>query len=766
MEERTFTGLTNLRHLYLGSNHFSYLKPFIFDRLSTLKGLDLHNNHLRYASSFPLDIFKPLTSLVEINIEKICHPWTGKCTYIDTQLSVISSLKILRMDGFPKQVSGPGFKSLRNLEEIYLADRNLTEITENTFYNFKNSRLRTLWLPLCYIKVIHQFSFSFLKNLDTLVLSSNYELCDEGLLNITIGLNSTKIRHIDVSSTCRSTWALSPPTIQHLQSTKLEVLVFPTSSIMFINPAVFEYLPQTLKYLDLQGNHLSMIDLTFLSALKNLQTLYINDQSEESSALTVNHERPHLDYTTIPVSGDKNEIIRNASVQSRNESTQLELLSDTNGDVHEQTKRSVDEHNQNTRLVHTIGVDCFGDLPYSLHTIDLSNSGLLSGPIGVVVQIFCGSNNSLKHLDISTQRPGKDNEKFYFKALLMRLKNLRMLETLDLSGNRLKDFHVSTFSKLTRLKRLSLNLNSLVEVKFDIQRLSSLQILDLSDNRIGYLSDKFTRAIEEIAKHSNLTVYLHGNKLVCNCNHLKFVSWLRHTKVIFRKDNLTCEYKNGSELALSNIEDIHRTLEAECVFVTILVSCIFVFVVQTLILGSVAVLVDRRWRFKYLSLIGKKAINPYHPIEDREITLDYDMYISYSFDHMITPNMTLHELVAQKIHPCLKRRGINVIIREELDVGRKLYEVISHALRRSRKVVVLMSNDYCQDHWNVFEFNMAAMEGIYTKREVLVPVVLETLNLKDVHEEVYAYLRSGPVARFTSETSFRGLIEFLSESVK
>ena len=242
--------------------------------------------------------------------------------------------------------------------------------------------------------------------------------------------------------------------------------------------------------------------------------------------------------------------------------------------------------------------------------------------------------------------------------------------------------------------------------------------------------------------------------------------WLRHTKVIFRKDNLTCEYKNGSELALSDIEDIHRVLEAECVFVTVLVSCIFIFVVQTLILGSVAVLRDRRWRFQYLSLIGKKAINPYHPIEDREITLDIDMYISYSYDHMITPHKTLHELVAQKIHPCLKRRGINVIIREELDVGRKLYEVISHVLRRSRKVVVLMSNDYCQDHWNVFEFNMAAMEGIYTKREVLVPVVLENLNLKDVHEEVYAYLRSGPVARFSSETSFRGLIEFLSESVK
>ena len=57
---------------------------------------------------------------------------------------------------------------------------------------------------------------------------------------------------------------------------------------------------------------------------------------------------------------------------------------------------------------------------------------------------------------------------------------------------------------------------------------------------------------------------------------------------------------------------------------------------------------------------------------------------------------------------------------------------------------------------------MAVTEGIYTKREAIVPVILETLNLKDFHAEVYAYLRTGTVARFTC----RGLIEYSSESVR
>ena len=35
---------------------------------------------------------------------------------------------------------------------------------------------------------------------------------------------------------------------------------------------------------------------------------------------------------------------------------------------------------------------------------------------------------------------------------------------------------------------------------------------------------------------------------------------------------------------------------------------------------------------------------------------------------------------------------------------------------------MLLSNDYCVDFWNVFEFNVEAMEGIHTKRQVIIPV--------------------------------------------
>ena len=37
---------------------------------------------------------------------------------------------------------------------------------------------------------------------------------------------------------------------------------------------------------------------------------------------------------------------------------------------------------------------------------------------------------------------------------------------------------------------------------------------------------------------------------------------------------------------------------------------------------------------------------------------------------------------------------------------------------------MLLLNDYCMDFWNVFEFNVADMKGIYTKRQVIIPLTL------------------------------------------
>ena len=120
--------------------------------------------------------------------------------------------------------------------------------------------------------------------------------------------------------------------------------------------------------------------------------------------------------------------------------------------------------------------------------------------------------------------------------------------------------------------------------------------------------------------------------------------------------------------------------------------------------------------------LGDAVLTRITPLEECQIELEYDIYISNKQYHDITAKVTMHTLVTNKLYPCFKQRGFKVLIRDELYAGRKLYSEISEAFFKTRNIMVLLSTDYCVDFYKVFEFNVAAMEDIYTKRQVINPI--------------------------------------------
>ena len=66
----------------------------------------------------------------------------------------------------------------------------------------------------------------------------------------------------------------------------------------------------------------------------------------------------------------------------------------------------------------------------------------------------------------------------------------------------------------------------------------------------------------------------------------------------------------------------------------------------------------------------------------------------------------------------------------------------------------------------MFEFNVAVLEGIYTKRQVIIPVALENVEREDLHTEIYAYLRSGSVSYFSRNVRDEDLFDFLCEKIR
>ena len=718
-----FIGLTRLKNLYLESESVLSLYEYSFWGLSALQYLSL--KHQADQVHLPYDIFRPLTALEELHLEGICGAIYSdvNCSTIDIQLHYVPSIKRLSVDkGFVEQL-GTGFLSLKNLDELHLANYILSppcevaELDREAFSNLRNAPLKKLKLDECTIYIVKSNVFGFLKKLTTLDLS----LTSLGISHVAnvfaVGLEHTNIEYIRLSLKEIFNPPEPFPIIEGLGKTNLKSLEMFDTNFCLIDNRFTTKLPKSLKYLSLKQNYVIYLETEALKYLDNLETLDLSNQIEFHGPCTprpkTKKERKNSRIKIFPIKLHQLPNVRKTKCLS---------------------------------------------FPDRLKYLYLSNSRLLC----VMTPAFCLPNYSLKVLNASRQR---DRSCFETNEFWTALKNLAQLEVLNLDGNLIAQIPRDSFNGLHKLRVISLVDNKLIQLSFHVKDLTSLETLNLSANSIMFASKGFTSQIDMVVEKNKGTIYLDKNSLVCNCRHIDFVTWLRYTSIISNKNALNCTYENDTEIKLARISRVHYLLESECIMLEVLIGCVAMFSLFTLILGGTAHAWHNGQKLRYLLSYGRRTLNPYHPIENREIQMEYDVYISFEGEFNITPELTLRDFVIRTILPGLAQRGVNAIIREELDAGRNLYEIITQNVRRSKKVLVLLSRDYCQDMWNVFEFNQAVMEGIYTNRQVAIPVSLESLCGEHVTEEIYAFLRMEPIHTYSPELSDREFINFLYERI-
>ena len=542
---------------------------------------------------------------------------------------------------------------------------------------------------------------------------TNFELSDwcKRYGFVETGLQNTNINYLRLQLRCQAGGGRWLSNLRGLERTQLETLDLSDGSITGIDTGLFFTLPHSLKYLLLQENSIITVFFDYIYRLQSLVLLdlsnqiHVGQQPANDELCGINHGGNTLNGKHV--TGD---------AKTEDKSTAA------GGAIVPMKLNKV----------------CF-KLPLSLKTINIGMSTLFCG----LKTVLCEPDNGLKTLVLADQ------------YLLGRgctitdvwglLKNLRRLEILNLNGNNIKSIPDGALTSLSSLRNLYLKRNSLAVVQFDLQLSCSLQTLDLSNNNLMYISTDLSAKLDELAYNNGLIVYLNNNSFLCDCENIEFVAWLRGGRPIYQREKLTCQDKSEKKYNFSEIYKLHETLKYKCTVKEVTLGCTVTIVVLNLLLGFLYVVWHRRWKIRYLLAIGRKTVYPFHPIEDCQTELEYDVYISYERDFDVTRDRTLHELVAQVIYPGLQRRGYRVVIREELEPGVGLYHSISHTLRRCKKVVALVTRDYCRDYWNVFEFNMAVLEGIYTKRQVMIPVAFEEIERDDLHDEIFAFRMAGDI---------------------
>ena len=743
----TFVRLSILQELDLSITSSLLLQNNAFYGLSALKFLNM--GIPVYTISLPVEVFKPLISLEELHLEGlsgVMHP-SFDFTTIDERLTHIPSLERLYIDNKFLSHLGKGFLSLRNLQELYLASSingqccEMRQLESDNFINLRNSPLTKLVVSNCNIGILWTGWLKYLTELKEISFSVATIEYTSFWGTFAIDLHNTSINTVSLSLASTSTYAgrelFAVP--DDFNETRLTFLEITDTKYYIIDDDTLYKLPKSLKHFNLTRNCILYFGVDNLKYLENLETLDLSNQDNCPPLSLKNNEHNTLHFTS----------------QTNFEERYVSNLININ----DNNMRGIIEFRDKIQKRLNITTETKGrSLPHRLKVLDLSQSSLLCN----MVPAFFDSNNSLRILKASNQR---DTTCFETLSIWSALKNLAKLEELILNGNLISDIPVDTFSGLYNLRSLLLKNNKLLELSFYVKDLVSLETMDLSANSIAYVSNILTNQIEDVSENTNLTLILDSNPLVCNCKHLHFVTWLGVTQLILNKRKLNCTFENGTRINIGEIFHIHD-LWYKCTMLDVTISCSTIFLGLNIILGSLAYIWHKRQKLKYLVAFGKRTLNPYHPIEDNEIQMEYDVYISYEGDFNVTRDMTLRDFVIHTILPGLERRGIKVIIREELDAGSNLYEVITQTVRRSKKVLALLSNGYCSDMWNVFEFNQAVMEGIYTNRQVAIPVLFESLRRDQVKEEICEFLRMEPVHRYSPELRDGAFIDFLYEKIR
>ena len=694
-----------------------------FHCLINLKILNLESNRIQLNSrNYNEGIFSPFISLFRLNLKR--NSENGEIN--DKAFAALQNLEELKIDFPVGTVFGKGFSILKSLRNLDISGRTgycyLRRITHLTFENVKE--LQIVDLSACNMKYIERGSFSMLPNLTYLSLSFNKELGFQGLENATNGLQFTRIESLHMENIrcfagpatelCRSH-------LSALSKTSLKELNLAGNRLNWMETGVLKNLPKSLERMSLAENRLSLGVYAFeYRLLYNLRDLNYSLQLYPASIvkkLTENClENPDL-YRCSNTTSTHNSLDKFKLRESFTKDLGSKLFITIN--IPPQLERV---YLNSSRLYGALG--SYGMYPSSLKKIFLQNNILFqwNGPVHGFENVteldisknFCNNISTefftyffgLKKLYMSDNYLGTSLSLDY-KGQTFR--NLFNLEFVNLSRNEINFLHREIFSNSSKMKYLILSRNKIFRWEVRINHMKNLSFLDLSDNRLSTLSSPAMQDLEYLftIDDPRLLIHLDNNQLSCSCRNLGFLKWMRNFRSHFKNyDKYTCMEDS------STLDRSIDLLKIECK--SYLLWYIIGAILCTLVISiTISVLIYKhRWKIRYLRYIANKKFQGYQKLPGSSIAgeYDYDAYVSY---HEEDVSFVKHDMV-QHLEETF---GLKLVImhRDMVPCGDHAANIMG-CICQSKHVICVVTRGYIESSWQMYELNMARMEGIEARR--------------------------------------------------
>ena len=800
LKNSSFEGLTALRKLILAYNVIFRIETGAFASLVSLEYLDLSvNNFFHLNNVLKPGMFWNLQKLqslyVQHNVNYLKQSFFGIPEYPIVELK---SLECLYIDGFVNASFGIGYINLTKLTNISMSGSNgYCELEHITRFSFQNvPSVKYLFLDNCHLKYIDNDTFLYAQYLIYLDLSWNFELGFTTFGKAAYGLKFTMLRELMINAIhnpYRAGSELLRAHMRNIKDLKVETLHMDDNGIEYVDYGVSSMLPKTLKFLALRRNRLHfgiyLSELVFnnpslvlLDArdqeiiIRTDLTLY-NTNTGKRNRRDVGNSSDlfnKLNYTreTMPFNHmllmPKTKFIDKDGIQCTGDQEMTRGFDQYNRSIRiKRDKRQLFEY-KNTKTVplnletlicsgsradlHLLN---FSGIPNNISVMDISRNfipdihenvfkGLdklqvLNLSYNYVENLHSNGFNgleNLKTLDLSGNLLGYEIQTDIYSNIFS---HFHVLMHLNLSNNRITRIPFMAFRSLTNVVSLNLKYNHIEHFNVSLVNLADLRILDLSGNKIPFLSREVRNNLDIAAENHVISVSLEGNKLLCNCETLTFLEWLVATKVnMIDMDNYYCSLNNGTIRFLNRTEALLEQLHIECKSYLALIIVSTTGITFILAFLSFYVTYRNRWKLRYMYYMAKLKLDINHNGDKQDHGFQFDVFISYADgDRNFVITNVIEELEEQA--------GLRLAIRDrDFEIGEAIAINISKAVRNSKRTILLLSRHFIKSKWCDFELNMARMESIHTQRDVIVIIFLETISPNMLPLAVMDLLRSSP----------------------
>ncbi|XP_053375476.1 toll-like receptor 4 [Mercenaria mercenaria] len=319
-------------------------------------------------------------------------------------------------------------------------------------------------------------------------------------------------------------------------------------------------------------------------------------------------------------------------------------------------------------------------------------------------------------------------------ALSERFTYLPSLIDLRLSDNKIDCLTKAAFASLKAVQIIDLSKNNIETFEISLKHLQNIRLLNLSNNNIRVLTKSTMDDLDAIPA---VTVDLNLNKLTCNCESRSFLKWLQHeTKRFVGLDRYVCRFNNNSFVYLTSLKQITDDLDRSCSSHSILIAVcsLFLAFITSVILGGL--IYRYRWKLRYMYYMSKLQIHSRGGGEDYEQLFDFDAFISYASDDFEVARVDAIEYLEQK-------KSFRLCIHErEFQPGESIAYNISKGIHSSKRTLLFFSKSFLQSEWCKYELNIARIESMYTKRNLILVIMLEDIPTGEMTIEMIDFIKT------------------------